>query len=393
MHEIKSDVYWTGYIDWDLRVFHGYSTPNGSTYNSYLIVDEKPTLIDAVKDYGFDEMLGRIKKVIDPSKIEYIISNHTEMDHSGSIGKLLEYCPNAEIVCSPKGHEHLKKHFKKDWKFKVVQTGEELDIGKRKLKFLLMPMVHWPDSMATYCEYDKILFSNDAFGQHYASEERYADEIGLDTIIYEAGKYYANIVLPYGQQVLKVLEAASELEIESICSSHGLIWRRKEDIELISNLYSKWANYEADNSVVIVYDTMWQSTEAMANRLQETISKEGISVKMFNLQQAHISDVVAEVLCSKFFLFGTPILNNRMLPTMAGMLMYFKGLKPKNRFGLSFGSYGWATVGFKEFEMSIKDAGFDLMGEGRYINFVPDSNDLDRLNDVVSIIKENITEK
>ena len=394
MNKIKDDIYWTGYIDWDLRIFHGYSTPSGSTYNSYLIVDEKPTLIDTVKDYGFEEMLSRIKEVIDPSEIKYIISNHTEMDHSGAIDKLLEYCPDAEIVCSPKGEEHLKRHFlpagrhgKKDWKFKVVNTGDELDIGKRKLKFLLMPMVHWPDSMSTYSENDKILFSNDAFGQHYASEERYVDEVDLGTIIAEAEKYYANIVLPYGQQVLEVLEAAATLEIESICTSHGLIWRKKEDIDLIVGLYKKWASYEAEEKVVIVYDSMWHSTETMAKRMYDIISKEGIAVKMFNLQEDHISDVVAEVLSSKFFLFGTPILNNRMLPTMAGLLMYLKGLKPKNRFGMSFGSYGWATIGFKEFETSIQEAGFELMDEGRYIKFVPDSSDLDGLNDVVSIIK------
>ena len=237
MNKISNDVYWTGYIDWDLRIFHGYSTPNGSTYNSYLIMDEKPTLIDTVKDYGLDEMINRIKEVIDPSEIKYIVSNHTEMDHSGSIDALLKYCPDAEIVCSPKGEEHLKKHFKKDWKFKVVNTGDELDIGKRKLKFLLMPMVHWPDSMATYSEYDKILFSNDAFGQHYASEERYFDEIGMDIVLPEAAKYYANIVLPYGQQVLKVLEAASTLDIELICNSHGLMIRKKEDIELLLGSY------------------------------------------------------------------------------------------------------------------------------------------------------------
>lgn len=401
MNKIKDDIYWTGYIDWDLRIFHGYSTPSGSTYNSYLIVDEKPTLIDTVKDYGFEEMLGRIKEVIDPSQIKYIISNHTEMDHSGSIDKILEYCPDAEIVCSPKGEEHLKRHFlpasgrkgKKDWKFKVVNTGDELDIGKRKLKFLLMPMVHWPDSMSTYSEHDKILFSNDAFGQHYASEERYVDEVDHERIIAEAAKYYANIVLPYGQQVLKVLEAAATLEIESICTSHGLIWRKKEDIELIVSLYKKWASYESEDKVVIVYDTMWHSTEAMAKRMYDTISKEGIPVKLFNLQEDHISDVVAEVLSSKFFLFGTSILNNRMLPTMASLLMYLKGLKPKNRYALTFGSYGWATVGFKEFETSIQEAGFDLIGEGRYVKFVPDVSDLDSLNDVVSSIKDKIAVK
>jgi len=390
MHKIKEDIYWTGYIDWELRNFHGYSTPRGSTYNAYLIVDEKPTLIDTVKHYGFDEMLERIKEVIDPSEIKYIVSNHTEMDHSGTIDKLLEYCPNAEIVCSPKGEEGLKRHFKKDWKFKVVNTGDELDIGKRKLKFLLMPMVHWPDSMATYSSEDKILFPNDAFGQHYASEEKYADEIDTEIVMSEAAKYYGNIVLPYGKQVLGVLEAASSLDFDMICPSHGLMWREKEDIERIVSAYHKWASYEADDRVTIVYDTMWQSTEQMATRLFESLEKEGIPVKIMNLQNTDISDVVTEVLYSKVTLFGTPILNNRMLPTMAGMLMYLKGLKPKNRYAATFGSYGWAKVGFKELEEFVVDAGFELISEGMYVQFIPGESDLEGLNKIVSNIEEKI---
>jgi len=388
--EIKKDIHWTGYIDWELRNFHGYSTPSGSTYNSYLIVDEKPTLIDAVKHYGFDEMLSRIKEVIDPAKIEYIISNHTEMDHSGSIGKLLEYCPNAEVVCSPKGEEHLKRHFKNEWKFKVVNTGDELNIGKRKLKFLLMPMVHWPDSMATYSEYDKILFPNDAFGQHYASDERYADELDPNVVYQEAAKYYGNIVLPYGQQVLKALDAAATLNVEMIGPSHGLIWRKKEDIEKIVSLYARWAKHETEKRVTIVYDTMWHSTESMALKFHELLGKEGIEVKIMNLQECDISDVVTEILYSRIVLFGTPILNNRMLPTMASLLMYLKGLGPKNRYAFSFGSYGWATIGFKEVEQSLKDAGFELMSEGKYFKFIPDDNELNELKSFIPLIKEKL---
>ena len=387
MHKISPDIFWTGYIDWDLRNFHGYDTPSGSTYNAYLIVDEKPTLIDTVKYYGFDEMVNRIKEVIDPAKIQYIISNHTEMDHSGSIDKLLHLCPQAQIVCSPKGFEGLKRHFKKDWNFKVVNTGDELNIGKRTLKFLLMPMVHWPDSMATYSPQDKILFPNDAFGQHRASVERYADEGGADIIFDEAAKYYANIVMPYGHQVLKVLEAIKSLAIDMICPSHGLIWRRKEDINKILQLYHKWANYEADKKVLIVYDTMWNSTKQMAEKLHGTLDSQGISVKLVNLQAGHMSDIVTDVLMSKVVLFGTPILNNRMLPTMAALLMYLKGLKCKDRQAFTFGSYGWSTVGFKEFESSIQEAGFDLLSEGKYVQFIPGESDLSHLAEAAVAIK------
>ena len=388
MHQLKNDIYWTGYIDWDLRIFHGYSTPEGSTYNAYLLPDEKPTLIDTVKYYGFDEMLTRIREVIDPERIEYIVSNHTEMDHSGSIDKLLEICPNAEVVCSPKGAEGLSRHFKKNWKLKVVNNGDKLKIGKKTLQFFLMPMVHWPDSMATYVVEDKVLLPNDAFGQHYASFERYADEAGIDLVMEAAAKYYANIVLPYGAQVQKVLAALQGLDIEMIGPSHGLIWRRKEDIARIVTAYKKWSAYESDKRVTIVYDTMWHSTESMALKLIELLEKESIPCMRMNLSLTHISDAMTQVMNSKVVLIGSPMLNNHVLPTIGGFLTYLKGLKPKNRYAASFGSYGWAAIGFKELEESIKEAGMELITEGRYIKFIPDENELAGLSVIVEKIKE-----
>jgi len=391
MVNITKDILWTGYIDWDLRNFHGYSTPTGSTYNSYLILDEKPTLIDTVKEYGYQEMLRRIKESIDPAKIQYIISNHTEMDHSGTIDKLLELCPNAEVVCSPKGAEGLKRHFKKDWKLKIVNTGDTLNIGKRDLHFVLMPMVHWPDSMATYSPQDEILFPNDGFGQHYASSQRYVDEVGFHIAVAEAEKYYANIVLPYGAQVLKVLDAVKNLKIKMIAPSHGLIWRKKEDIDAIVGLYKKWASYEADKRVVIIYDTMWHSTEKMALKLVEYIEKENIPVKLINLKVSDISEAVTEVMRSQIIIFGSSILNMHILPSMGGFLTYLKGLKPKNRFGFTFGSYGWSQAGFKDLEDSAAQCGIELIAEGKYIKFIPDDDELSKLKDVVSLIKEKLS--
>jgi flavorubredoxin len=384
MLKIKEDVWWVGYIDWDLRNFHGYSTPQGSTYNAYLILDQKPTLVDTVKHYGFEEMLSRIKQVIDPSKIQYIISNHTEMDHSGSIDKLLESCPQAQVVCSPKGQEGLKRHFKKKWNFKVVNTGDTLNIGKRNLKFFLTPMVHWPDSMATYLEEDKILMPNDAFGQHYASEERFADEVGRDIVLKEAAKYYANIVMPYGAQVIKALGALKDLAIEMICPSHGLIWRKEEDIKGILRLYNKWANYESEKKAVIVYDTMWHSTEMMAQKLYELLDKENIPVKLCHLAITDPSDIITDVMLSKVVAVGSPILNNKIFPKIGGFLTYLKGLKPRNRFGFTFGSYGWSKVGFKELEDSLKEAGMELISEGKYFQYIPDEEELKSLQDVAA---------
>jgi flavorubredoxin len=388
MITITDKIYWTGSVDWNLREFHGYSTPFGTTYNSYLIIDEHVTLIDTVKNYGFSEMFARIKEVVDPLRIEYIISNHTEMDHSGSIDSLLKFCPQAQVVCSPKGQEGLKKHFKKDWKFKVVNNGDILDIGKRKLKFILTPMVHWPDSMFTYLEDEKILFSNDAFGQHYASTERFAEEVGLDIIFREAAKYYANIVMPYGNQVQDVLAALANTEIERICPSHGLIWRNRPDIDTIISLYTKWSLYESEKRAVIIYDTMWHSTEKIAMKLYNLIYNENIPVKLHNLQTADLSDIVTDIMRSQVVIMGTPILNNKVLPSMGKLLTYLRGLKPKNRYGLTFGSYGWSTVGFKEFEVYLKEAGMELLDAGKYYQYVPEDRDLRDLEDSVSKIKK-----
>ena len=391
MYQICKDVFWTGYIDWDLRVFHGYSTPSGSTYNSYLIMDEQPTLIDTVKHYGADDMMAKIREVIDPAKIRYVIANHAEMDHSGSLEQILAAAPDAELVCSVKAVDILRKHFKKDWRFRPVQDGETLRIGQRELTFLHMPMVHWPESMATYSAQDQILFSNDAFGQHYASEERCVDEVDVEMILTEAAKYYANIVLPYGAQVQRVLAAASKLKIAKICPSHGLLWRDAKQIQRILECYARWAGHQTDaGQVLVVYDTMWHSTETMAKALAAALEQEGLTVRLRDLQQTHISDVMTDVLDCRMILVGTPMLNNRMLPTMASFLMYLKGLKPKDRLAFAFGSYGWSKIGFKEVEQFLTEAGMTLAAEGRHIQYVPDPDELQALLTVVPELQSRL---
>ncbi|MCF7908471.1 MAG: flavodoxin domain-containing protein [Candidatus Omnitrophica bacterium] len=390
MIKINDDIYWVGHVDWDLKNFHGYSTPKGSTYNAYLIVDEKPTLIDTVKHYGSDDMLNRIKEIIHPSKIQYIISNHAEMDHSGSIDKLLDFCPQAEVVCSPKGKEALGRHYKKDWKFKVVDSQDKLSIGKRTLQFHLTPMVHWPDSMVTYLKDQQILFSNDAFGQHYASSERFVDEIGADIIFREAAKYYANIVMPYGVQVVKALETLQSLNLEAICPSHGLIWRQKQNIETIIDLYDKWANAKSEERAVIIYDSMWHSTEKMARRIYELIDKENVPVDLVNLQTKDTSDVVADILSARAVIVGSPILNNGILPSLGALFTYLKGLKPKAKFGFSFGSYGWSKAGFKDLEEGLKASGIELIAEGKYFQYIPDEKELASLSEIIPKILDKI---
>lgn len=367
--QIKPDIYWVGGIDWDLRNFHGYLTQRGSTYNAYLIVDEKITLVDTVKHYLCDEMLERIAHIVDPAKIDYIVSNHVEMDHSGSLPMVKEVAKNAKVFTSPKGEAGLKAHFQGDLNLQAVKTGDTLNIGKRNLSFVLTPMVHWPDNMVTYLPEEKLLFSNDAFGQHIASSERFDDEYPLSTILQEAQKYYANIVLPFSGQVQKALQAVGGLAIETICPSHGLIWRAH--IPTILEQYTKWSANQTESKAVIVYDTMWHSTHKIAQAIQRAFEDQGIYVSMMNLQHNHISDIMTEAMTAKYICVGSPTINNGMLPTMGAFLTYFKGLTPKNRIGLAFGSYGWSGQSVDQIEDVLRACGFTLLTKIRP-QYIPD---------------------
>ncbi len=382
--KIKENIWWVGGIDWDLRNFHGYVTQRGSTYNSYLIVDEKIILIDTVKHYLYDEMMERISKIIDPSKIDIIISNHVEMDHSGGLPKLMKYCPKAQVICSPKGEEGLKAHYREDWDFKSVKSGDFITIGKRTLQFINTPMVHWPDNMVAYCPEDKILFSNDGFGQHIATYERFDNEYPLDIILDEAKKYYANIVLPYGSMVKKELEEASKLDIEVIAPSHGIIWR--SNIEKIVKEYIKWSNNEVQNKAVIIYDTMWHSTEKIAHAIYNAFDEKGIKSELFNLQVMHISDIMTKIIDAKYICVGSPTLNNNILPSVSAFLTYLKGLAPKNRTGLAFGSYGWGGQSIGQVEDILKEIGFDTMEQIK-IKYIPDEKSL---NDITIKISNSL---
>lgn len=367
--EIKKGIYWVGGIDWDLRNFHGYLTQRGSTYNAYLIIDEKVTLIDNVKYYLADEMIKRISHIIDPSKIDYIIQNHIEMDHSGSLPEIIKLCPNATIIASPKGIEGIPKLYHNDWNFKTVKSGDALKLGKRNLNFVQTPMVHWPDNMVSYCPEENILFSNDAFGQHIASSERFDDEYPFNIMMHEAAKYYANIVLPYSKQVQKALAVVGKLEIETICPSHGLVIRKY--IPQIIEKYKKWSANKVDNKALIIYDTMWKSTEKIAYVIQEAFERKGYQTRMFNLQNTHISDIMTEVLTTKYICIGSPTLNNNILPTVAAFLTYLKGLAPKDRIGLAFGSYGWGGQSVGIVEKTLQECGFEILEQIK-LQYVPD---------------------
>lgn len=370
---LKEGIYWVGGIDWDIRNFHGYLTQRGTTYNAYLIIDEKVTLVDTVKHYLFEEMLERISTVIDPAKIDYIIANHVEMDHSGSLPRILEVAKNAEIYTSPNGEKGLKAHYKKNWNFHVMKSGESLNTGRYNLTFVQTPMVHWPDNMVTYLSEEKILFSNDAFGQHIASAERFDDEFPQDILREEAAKYYANIVMPYGSQVQKTLESLKHLDIGMIAPSHGIIWR--SHMPVILSEYRTWSNNESENKAAIVYDSMWGSTERIAYAVQNAFENKGIPTKLMNLKTNHISDIMTYVLTAKYICVGSPTINNNVLPTVAGFLSYLKGLSPKKRSALAFGSYGWSGQSVGQIEDALKECGLDIMEMVRLL-YIPDVGQL-----------------
>lgn len=376
--ELKKGIYWVGAIDWDIRNFHGYLTQRGTAYNAYLIIDKKIVLVDTVKHYLYEEMLERIKDLIDPSKIDYIVSNHAEMDHSGSLPKIIGLCKEATIITSPNGEKGLKMHYGKNWHFKVVNTGESVHIGKRNLQFVHTQMVHWPDSMVTYIPEERLLLPNDAFGQHIASHERFVDELGLDIAKEEAAKYYANIVLPYSAQVNKALDAVSGLEIDMIAPSHGLIWR--ENLKDIVGLYRKWANNTTEYKAVIVYDSMWGSTEKLAYAIRDIFENKKIKTRIVNLKTHHISDVMTHLLSAKYICVGSPTLNNGMLPTVASFLTYMKGLAPKNRVGLAFGSYGWGGQSISQIDDALTSCGFRNQ-EKIKVQYVPDGKTLDEIKE------------
>lgn len=382
--ELKKGIYWVGAIDWGLRNFHGYLTQRGSTYNSFLIVDKKITLIDTVKSYLVDELLARISQIVDPSKIDNIISNHVEMDHSGGISRVLEIAKNAKIYTSPNGKKGLINHYKKDWNFEVLKSGDEINIGERTLKTVLTPMVHWPDNMFVYCPDEKILFSNDGFGQHMATSERFDDEYDVEIIIEEAKKYYANIVLPYSNQVKKAIESVKNFDIEMIAPSHGIIWRNNIN-EILKN-YELWSSNTTKKKALIVYDTMWGSTEKIANVIMDSFDEKGYITRLLPLQMNHISDIMTEVVDAEYICVGSPTLNSNMMPNVSAFLTYLKGLAPKNRKSFAFGSYGWSPQGIERVGDELANAKFEVKDTIK-VQYIPDNETLGKIS---SSIKEKI---
>ncbi len=365
--KIAEDVYWVGAIDWDIRNFHGYSTPRGTSYNSYLITDERTVLVDTVKEPFFDQMVSRIESVVPPEEIDLIVSNHVEMDHSGSLLKTQELT-GAEIVASEKGVKGLSEHFPA-LDTRAVSEGDKIGTGDRTLTFIETPMLHWPDSMFTYLVENSVLFSMDGFGQHYASLQRFDDQVDESVLMYEAAKYYANILMPFNKMFFKALDKVKDFDIEMIATSHGIIWRSK--IDKIVQAYISWANGETKDKAVVVYDTMWGSTKTMARNIAEGIATEDIEVQVYRVSDSDRSVIMKEILDASAVVVGSPTLNNGIFPDVADFVIYMRGLRPKGRLGAAFGSYGWGGGAVKEVRKNMELGGLDMPLEDFEVKYVP----------------------
>lgn len=376
--KVSDHVYWVGAIDWDIRNFHGYTTRRGSTYNAYLVLADKITLIDTVKAPFKEELLSRIASVIDPKEIAYIVSNHSEMDHTGCLPDVIDVIKPEKVYASTMGAKTLNEHFHLDQEIVAVKDGQSISLGNMNLSFLETRMLHWPDSMFSYLGEEKLLFSQDAFGMHLASSERFDDEIDGSILRYEAATYYANILLPFSPLILKLLDRVgkSGLDLKIVSPDHGPIWRK--DINMILDLYSKWAIQSPTKKAVIVYATMWHSTEIMAEAIAEGLSAGGVRIKLMNIDDCHRSDVAYEMLDAGALIVGSPTLNNNMLPAMADILTYLKGLRPKNLIGAAFGSYGWSGDALGQVKDVLTNMKVELVDEGINVRYVPDADSLDK---------------
>ncbi len=390
--KVSENVYWVGAIDWSVRDFHGYLTSRGTTYNAYLVLADKITLIDTVKAPFKDELMGRIASIVDPKDIDIIISNHSEMDHSGCLTDVMEMVEPEKVYASGMGVKNLAHHFGPDLAIEAVKDGQTVSLGNMDIVFMETRMLHWPDSMFSYLPGEKLLFSQDGFGMHLASYERFADEIDDSILDYEAAKYFANILMPYAALIPKVAEKIAKAGFEPavIAPDHGPIWRTSEDIEHILNSYAIWSAQKPEAKAVVVYDTMWNATDEMSRAVCEGLESSGVHVKLMPLKGSHRSDVVTEVLDAGALLVGSPTINNNLFPTLADVLSYLKGLKPKNILGAAFGSYGWSGEAVPQIEKIFEEMKIELGGESVKCQYVPTEEDLVKCHELGAAVGKKV---
>jgi flavorubredoxin len=376
--QLADGVHWVGAIDWNVREFHGYTTSSGSTYNAFLVKGEKTALVDTVKAGFYPEMISRIEAIMDPAEIDYLIVNHVEMDHSGALPKFIERAPNVQLVATDNGIKALQRHYRMDLPIQKVRTGDEVSLGNKTLLFLEAYMLHWPDSMFTYLKEDCILMPNDGFGQHFASYRRFDDENTLETVMDEAAKYFGNILMPLAPLIPPLLKKVKKMgiPIEMIAPSHGVIWR--SHLDRIIQAYTDWSTGVAEDRVLVIYDTMWQSTESMAKAISQGISEAGVENKLINVRRNHRSDIMKEILTAKFLAVGSPTINEGIFPTVAELLLYLKGLRPLKKKGVAFGSYGWGGEAIPAINDAMKGMGVEVIDPGLSVMYVPGEEDLEK---------------
>jgi len=374
--KLKEGIDWVGYVDWNVRDFHGYTAHRGTTYNAYLVRDEKTALVDAVKAPYADELLRNVAALTDPARVDYVVCNHAEPDHAGVMDRVMEALPNATLVANAKCLAALGRHFDTSaWQARVVESGETISLGRRTLQLVNTPMLHWPESMFTYVPEEKLLFSMDAFGQHYATTQRFDDEVELSTVLAEAKAYYANIVMPYGKQVAKTLELAAGLEIDWIAPSHGVIWRRHPGE--ILRAYGDWSVCRPRAKVLVVYDTMWGSTGRMAEAICAGASAEGVEAVLLHVRRSDLTRIATEVLDAAAVAFGSSTLNREMMPMASAVLTYWKGLRPSGKAGFAFGSYGWGRGGPEAVHECLGALGWEILREPLRAQYRPSPEVLD----------------
>ena len=396
---LRESIDWVGHVDWTIRDFHGYDTQRGATYNAYLVRDEQTALIDAVKAPYADELLDNIAALTDPSNVKYVVCNHAEPDHAGGLPRVMDALPDATLVCDKKCAAALSRHHDTSgWKMRIVATGDTIPLGRRTLQFLETPMVHWPESMFTYIPEEKLLFSMDAFGQHYATAQRFDDEVPLHTVMEEAGIYYANIVMPFSKQVAALLKKTATLDIEMIAPAHGVIWRG--NVPAILEAYQNWADCRPKPKVLVIYDTMWDSTGRMARAILEGASGRvrsadhhdrhaaeptgprsgpytGIEVQLVHIRQSSLTRIATEVLDAAAVAFGSSTLNQGMMPMAGAVLTYLKGLRPVGKVGFAFGSYGWSRGGPEAVDEYLHAMKWEVLREPLKARYRPTPDVLD----------------
>ncbi len=393
--ELRKGVFWVGAIDRNLRQFHGYSTSKGTTYNAYLVLGDQTAVIDTVKAEFASEMFSRIEAVVRPEDIDYVVVNHVEMDHSGALPLLMKRVPDGRILATDNGIKALQRHFRtNNWHLERVKTGDTIALGGAKtLQFLEAYMLHWPDSMFTHLAEDRILLPNDGFGQHFASDRRFDDENPLETVMDQAAKYFANILMPLAPLIPPLLKKVSKmnLAIDMIAPSHGVIWR--SHVAKILQAYTDWSQGAAADRVLIIYDTMWGSTAAMAKAISQGVAEAGVDTRLLDVRSNHRSDIVKEILSARALAIGSPTINEGVFPSIAELMAYLKGLRPLKKMGVAFGSYGWGGEAIPALNQSMKDMGIEVIDEGLGIIYVPDQDDLDRCARLGRHVAERVREK